>query len=133
LWDLTTGKSLHTFAGEKPFNHVSFTPDGKGAASGNWYAGVETYDLLKPAVAGPLKGAAGHVFFVVYSPDGKQLATVGPEGLVIVWDLASARRLYTWPMAEDVRRLAFTSDGRHLVLGLGTGPVYIVRINSPKQ
>jgi WD40 repeat protein len=63
---------------------------------------------------------AGHttpLIGVVYSPDGKRLATIGKDGTVKVWDAATGRELLnlpgTTPLADSYgpQRLAISPDG----------------------
>ncbi|MFN2163454.1 MAG: protein kinase domain-containing protein, partial [Candidatus Promineifilaceae bacterium] len=63
----------------------------------------------------------GHTREVVYSPDGRRLATSGADALARVWDLESGRELVTftghaddWVFAPDnnwIEEVAFTPDG----------------------
>lgn len=68
-----------------------------------------------------LKGNPGYAMRLVYSPDGKKLATlnaVGPDGGATLWDTASGEDVQTFKGAIAV---AFTPDGRTLALGLSAG------------
>jgi WD40 repeat protein len=134
LWDLVSGRQLHSVTQDWPQNHVTFAPDGVQGASGNWNGEIAMCKVDHAlARAGTLKGQPGHVFYVAYSPDGKTLASVGPDNCVTVWDLAKGGKVFTWPMTEEVRQLTFAPDGRHLLVGLGTGTVWIIRLAEPKR
>ncbi len=135
LYDVTTGQQLHCFTQfDTPVYHATFTADGKQAVSGGLAANVRRWTLTPPAEAAPLKGSSGAVYFVACSPDGKAVATIGPDGKIIVWDAASGKRTHEWAIPEEVRTLAYAPDSRHLALGLGTGPVYVLRLaEAPKR
>jgi WD40 repeat protein len=54
---------------------------------------------------------------VVWSPDGKVLATTGGNSTgrqLVLWDAASGRELHDLPAEEDVMAAAFSPDGRTL-------------------
>ena len=49
---------------------------------------------------------------VAYSPDG-QLAAAVNEPAIVVWNVSSGERIWSWPSAakSEVRCLAFSPDG----------------------
>jgi hypothetical protein len=47
--------------------------------------------------------------------------------------LASGKRLFEWSPQEYIGGVAFASDSRHLVVGFGLGPVYVLRLREPKK
>jgi WD40 repeat protein len=53
---------------------------------------------------------------VAFSPDSRQIATGGSDGLVQVWDIESGQRVGD-PMRNTapVELIRFSPDGRHLV------------------
>ena len=66
------------------------------------------------------------LYGVAFSPDGKQLATSGYAGYVILWDLAAGKmgqpkKLKTF----GAYCVAFTPDGKALVTGHDNGTVLI--------
>jgi WD40 repeat protein len=136
LWDVASGSQLKSFTDfEKPVYHAAFAPDGSQALSGDADCSVRVWDMGNSA---ELKGQGikrpyGAVFWVAYSPDGTLVGTVGIDGKLIVWERATWKKLYEWTPSEIVRHLVFAPDGRHIALGLGTGPVYVIRIPAPKK
>jgi WD40 repeat protein len=53
-----------------------------------------------------------------FSPDGKTLATGGPNGTASLWDPLTGRRLLSFPVAkEQVSSVRFSDDGSALVVG----------------
>lgn len=136
LWDVATGKNTATFkvhAGNAL--SVGFSPDGKTLAAGGAVQGDgEGRKLSDPAgeiwlwdIAGgnktaTLKGHAGMVWSVVFSPDGKTLASSSQDGTVKLWDVATAKNTATFQANTGFfGSVAFSPDGK--ILASGGGPV----------
>ncbi|TWP50560.1 hypothetical protein FKR81_20560 [Lentzea tibetensis] len=69
---------------------------------------------------------SGMVKDVVFSPDGRQLATAGQDGRIVLWDVADrARRQVLTGHDAAVRSLAYGPDGRWLVSGSLNGTVIV--------
>jgi roadblock/LC7 domain-containing protein len=60
---------------------------------------------------------AGDVAAVVFSPDGKYVATASSDDTARVWEAAGGREVARMNHAGDVRAVAFSPDGRHLATG----------------
>src|SRR5690242_20173767 len=65
-----------------------------------------------------LKGHAGKLRAVAYSPDGRLLATAGDAGVTKLWEVATGRELATIrpPTLRRVHDLAFSPDGALLTV-----------------
>jgi WD40 repeat protein len=81
LWDVTTGKEMHTLGGASYFA-VAFSPDGRTLSSGQDLSEVANVKPL--AVFGPLDTS---IRSVAFSPDGKMLATGSDDKTIKVWDV----------------------------------------------
>ncbi len=61
-----------------------------------------------------LDGHANETVAIVFSPDASLLATGGSDGLVLVHDMASRRRVYAYDGGSRLDDLVFSPDGRRV-------------------
>jgi WD40 repeat protein/serine/threonine protein kinase len=131
LWDVATGKALHTFPG---CAFVAFTPDGKFLGAIGTDETVKLWDVANKTEAMSLAGRMGCVYFsVAFSPDRRRLATAA---LQVTLDDAGNRRLKgelrTWSMTGEpeyvlvghegpINSAWFSPDGRFLASGGSDG------------
>jgi len=66
-----------------------------------------------------LNGHAGRVDCVVFSPDGKSLASVGSDGAIKLWDVVSEikPRVLKGHSSHGATSVAFSPDGKHMASG----------------
>ena len=134
----TAAFSVH----EGPALGVAFDADGGRLATTGSDGLVKVWDantLLTPAAAGdevqPLLTLSGHqseVWGAAFTPDGQQLATIGSDGFVRLWDVAgmpddetAGRELLALGPDNAGREVAFSPDGRLLAATSGSGLVRI--------
>jgi WD40 repeat protein len=88
-------------------------------------------DRLCRADAQVLRGHANTVVALVFSPDGRSLASCGFDGSTRVWDLATGRVRLTYTGHEAmVYHLAFSPDGRRIASAGWDGTVRIWRADT---
>ncbi|HEY7155866.1 MAG TPA: sigma-70 family RNA polymerase sigma factor [Gemmataceae bacterium] len=101
--------------------NFAFTPDGKGfirraGALQRW-----NLDTGKPVYADTENwGHTGDVTRLVFSPNGRLLASSSEDQIIRLWDVSTARTVHSFPKWSDL--VAFIPDGRCLLMapsGLG--------------
>jgi RNA polymerase sigma factor (sigma-70 family) len=68
-----------------------------------------------------------------FSPDGRLLATIAPEGEILLWDLRSGKELRRFKdFDSSVTSLTFSSDSRRLVSGLYNSTLLVWDVPLPE-
>jgi WD40 repeat protein/predicted Ser/Thr protein kinase len=134
IWSTATWKAMHTLqnpdqaslysqAGRSQVEDVAFSPDGKTLALASFGGNVQSWDVATGKLLHTLKGHSSGVNAVVFSPDGRTLASASSDQTVRLWNVETRRELMQLDprgvMLGQVRTLAFSPDGRHLLAGGG--------------
>jgi WD40 repeat protein len=112
-------------------NSVAFSPDGQWLAAALQTHEVEIWNVPERRQAERLRGHAGEVNAVGYSPDRMQLASGSLDGTICIW------KPHPLPVAKlipdavlqfyfGVGRPRFSPDSRWLAAGITNGDVHIV-------
>jgi WD40 repeat protein len=138
LWDVRERRRLGTLIGHTDWvQTVAFSGDGRTLASGGTDRQVLLWDVATGRRLGTLttpRGAApsideegldigderlySWVQSVAFSPDGRTLASAGPDRRVHLWDVDRRRHLGSLTgHTEDVHSVTFSPDGRTLASG----------------
>ncbi|MBM4073671.1 MAG: hypothetical protein FJ271_32830 [Planctomycetes bacterium] len=137
LWDVTTGAERGKFKEADWQNTPCFSPDGKLLACGYQYGLTRIWDVATGEILRDIPGGAAD-----FSPDGgtlASLATAGATGTcsVAFWD-ADAPVKSRWrahirigPATGVSTQIAYTPEGRHVVVRNGNGTIYVLRLISP--
>jgi WD40 repeat protein len=142
LWNTATGKPKgRVFIPEQPIHSLSFTPSGKMLVLGvgNEERGdVWLWNVSKGKVAGILEGHFRPVGAVAISANGKRLASGCALGVVRLWDVTWRKQLLrrkVTPAGEAIRALAFTPDGKTLVVAGGNqqGWIRVWQLGAPRS
>jgi WD40 repeat protein len=130
--DLASRRSLQVFQGNTSFTHLAFSPDGRTlAAVGD---APEKTVRLWDVEAKRERTLAGHsdaVIGVAFHPAGRLLATASVDGTARLWDIApGSTKVRTLDLGaySQPECLAFSPEGRHLLVGHGGGQITILRV-----
>jgi WD40 repeat protein len=134
LWNLDTGKEdptipprerndspIPTDVGGGPPSRSRLSPDGTLLAEVKGLD-VEVRRTASGAVAFTLKGHNFDILDVVFSPDGKRLATTSIDSTIKLWDTETGQEALTLRGHTDaVWCVAFSPDGKRLASGGSDG------------
>ncbi len=145
LWQLRSGQLVHSLdevqsAGgldavydprvSSGLNTYAFSPDSTVLATG-FGDSVRLWDVKSGALKHVLDGHISLVASVVFSPDGKHVATVSRDDTARLWDVESGDTLHTLEGHEaSVTNVEFTSDGKRVATAGYDG---VVRFWSPES
>jgi WD40 repeat protein/serine/threonine protein kinase len=144
LWDALTGAELHTLKDTVGFFGVAFSPDGKCLAAGSsiwdqatrrYVSGVvKVWDVQTGQELQSIPGHASWVHSVVYSPDGKRLASASLDKTVKLWDPQTGQEIVTCSgHTRSVNSLAFSSDSKRLASASDDNTVKIWNAQSGEE
>jgi WD40 repeat protein len=142
VWEASTGREHTVVKHEGAVRTLAFSPDGKRLATGSedrtariWevstgrmFTRLEhrvvpceelTGDGLTLCKMSQLMDTASRVGTVIFSPDGKSLATETLDAVTWLWDTESRRELKRLPQRDHLRALAFSPDGKALAIASG--------------
>jgi len=102
-----------------PVSAVCFSHDGSVLVSGDKRGNVKIWDVNQKALIQTLRGHVAQIEEVQYSPNDSQLASVGRDGTIQIWETAN---LFDQPIViQDsegwVFSVAFSPDGKSFIAG----------------
>jgi WD40 repeat protein len=119
-WDLLNGEpreAVQSVVQTDGAMAVAFLAGDRLLVSGNDRGVVRLSDATTGNSLATLNGHAGKVWGITASPDGKTFATVSSDGTAKLWDARVPEHLLTFPVETRLGPLAFTPDGRTLIVG----------------
>jgi WD40 repeat protein/serine/threonine protein kinase len=132
VWDVSTGQEV--LDQRLPARHIAalaFSPDGRRLASAVWTYSkerkqgrheVKLWNVSTGEEVFTLQGHTDDIGRVVFSADGRLLASASADGTVRVWDAHSGRAtvvLHSHPPSNRLMSLAFSPDGQRLATASG--------------
>jgi WD40 repeat protein len=104
---------------------AEFSPDGRYAVSGSKFG----YQVMLWRVAdGSLVWERTHeseVECVVFSPDGRRIATGGEDYFVRIWDTETGEQLYAWEHDSGLDGITWSHDGQFIASGSEAGEAFL--------
>jgi hypothetical protein len=129
VWEMATGRLLHTTDVGWNIDQLAWSPDNSVLAAANiGYATL--FDTTNFEIMRTLEDHEGDVEAVAWSPDGSILATGATDDTVILWDASSFEKIgilrgHTY----GARALAWSPDGSRLAVGTVEGWIAIWSVN----
>jgi serine/threonine protein kinase len=120
VWELSTGKEIHTLAGHAGFfvRSVAIRPDGDLLAS----AGddiIKLWDLKTGEEIRTLSGHSSIIQRLVFSPDGKVLVSAGNDKTIKIWNPDTGEVMRTLGGSHLIEALSISPDGQTIASGDG--------------
>ncbi|HWM59168.1 MAG TPA: hypothetical protein VNO83_15150 [Pseudonocardia sp.] len=132
VWGLDDGHVRHTLALDGTPTTVAWSPAGDTVATSG---GGLTVQLWDPGTGQPRRSLPGHrepVNDLAFDATGARLASVGEDGEVQVWNTATGDVELRRQFPDWVYRVAFTPDGRHLVVTDRQPLPHVVYLDGPE-
>jgi WD40 repeat protein len=142
LWDAATGKEVAVLNHSERVRDVAFAADSRqlAAAAGSM---VYIWDVHNGQKIGSLPGPGGQLTAVAFSPTDGHLAAKSSEGAIMLWEDASQQGGVlggrTNPSRDrensfdDVRAIAFSSDGKQIAGALNDDIIRIWDVRTRQQ
>ncbi len=130
VWDAASGKELRRYTGfPNRISCVALSPNGTriavGSESANGTETIAAWDVTS-GKKGVTYSSVQPVHHLLFSPDGRVLASGHWNGPAHLWDVDTGRELRPLSVAASVNGLAFSADGKWLA---GAGADYDQKIH----
>jgi WD40 repeat protein len=146
LWDAASGKLLNLLASDRSTLDAVFSPDSSLMAvnelKDSCVATGSTIEIIEIATQTSRARLVldKPAFSIAFSPDGKRFAAVtwdtvntaeNRESTVLLWETSTFQKQASYAIkSTQVRRMAFSPNGRFVALGDGDGRLYLLKAAS---
>jgi WD40 repeat protein/serine/threonine protein kinase len=123
VWDVATQKEIFELPPGQEYFAVAFSPDDHYLVTGRLTAALQVWDAKTGDAIGTLGSHDREIRAVVFSRDGKHLASASPDGQVKLWDATRLAENQQGRLTLHARvprpssNVAFSPDGRRLATG----------------
>ena len=128
LWDMHTGAMLATLKGPAKFpkrvNALAFSPDGQILASATAEQ-IQLWDTHTKQLSGVLDGHTRDVTDILFSPDGRTIASASWDWTLRLWETSTRRpRKIFGKHTNSINTVAFSPDGK-TIASASRGLIYL--------
>jgi WD40 repeat protein/uncharacterized caspase-like protein len=109
LWEVPSGRLVHSFEANEIIPAVSFSPDGLKAASGGHL--IKLWDIKSGRLLQSLNDHSGLIQRISFSPDRQALIAASYDGTARIWDLKTGDLLLTMAFFDAGEWIRFTPEG----------------------
>jgi WD40 repeat protein len=117
LWELATGRILHSFPAADLALHVAFSPDGRHLLAPGRHGTVKLWDVASGREEQSWSRSDQQIMSVAMSPDGRLGVSGAQDGTMTLWELASSRTIREWEGHHGWMDVEFSGDGRSVLSG----------------
>jgi hypothetical protein len=139
VWNTRTGEVVARFGvKDVSLGKTCLSPDGRTVAfSQDGSFDIHLFNVGKSEIARDLSGHRDHVHRIVYSPDGKLIASVGLNRDLFLWDAATGKQLHR-AFSDDYPfqygcEIAFSPDSKTLALATGDHSIHLLDVATAKE
>ena len=112
---------------------VAFSPDGAQLVSVSNDGTARVWDTRTHAELRQFGAQEGGLYAVSWASDGGSIATAGASGAVRIWNPSTAVQLAELKHDRGVWTLAFSPDGRYLLVGSDGGSVHLWELATERE
>ncbi len=94
VWDVASGRNLHTLRHGDMVEDAKFSPDGTKVVTASDDKKARIWDVASGRLLHTLLGHTEEVSVAEFSPDGKLVLTDSWDGTTRIWDAASGNPLH---------------------------------------
>lgn len=118
VWDVDGDKERVRIESDHPVGGFDVSPDGTRLAAVT-HPGLLLFDATRGKLIRVIDGNAVPYSNITFSPDGKQVAAIAPDGAAVVWEIETGKRLSTTAAPARLRpTIRYTGPDRGVVLAL---------------
>lgn len=134
LWDIKTGKEVHTFRGHlKAIHAICFSPDGRSLASGSEDGIVKIWDIHTGEQTAELDAHNRRVNCVLYHPGNKAILTGSCDTMLRAFDPRTEKLLAWYGNRGCVESIAMSANPHICATGTVGGYVCVFDLSTLKR